>query len=169
MSATKLKIRIYGDPCLRKKSFPVENVGPAERLLIRAMIATMHEYKGVGLAAPQVGISQRVFVADIGQGPMAVINPHIVKKVGSVEMEEGCLSIPEVTVKIKRPEKVWVRYIDEDGRSHERWFSDLMARVVLHETDHLNGKLIVDFLSLTERRKIDRQFKGSKTSLIGEK
>ena len=165
MNVTKLKIRLYGDPCLRKKSLPVEHIGAAERLLIEMMTATMQEHKGVGLAAPQVGIHQRIFVADAGPGPMVIINPRIIKKSGNVEMEEGCLSIPGVTAKIKRAQRIWVQYQDEFNRRHERAFDDLMARVVLHETDHLNGKLIVDYLSLKERRKIDKQWQASAKSL----
>ena len=91
MNIPILKIRLYGDPCLRKKSVPLKEVGPAERILIESMILTMHEYKGVGLAAPQVGINQKILVADIGEGPMAIINPHVVKKYGSSILEEGCL------------------------------------------------------------------------------
>ena len=169
MNVTRLKIRIYADPCLRKKSLPIEHVGPAERLLIQSMIATMNEHKGVGLAAPQVGINQRIFVMDIGQGPTVIINPRIVRKSGSAVMEEGCLSIPGVTVKIKRPDRIWVKYSDEFDHDHERSFHDLMARVILHENDHLNGKLILDYLSLTERRKAEKQLKETKDKPSGDK
>src|SRR3989338_6083888 len=101
MQATKLKIRLYGDPCLRKKSKSVKEVGSEERALIKAMIELMHESKGVGLAAQQVGINKQIFVADIGSGAMVFINPRILKKIGSGLMEEGCLSIPGVVVEIK--------------------------------------------------------------------
>ena len=83
MTTAILKIRLYGDPCLRKKSSPVKEIGPGERMLIESMIATMHDAKGVGLAAPQVGISKRFFVIDIGEGPIAIINPRISKKIGT--------------------------------------------------------------------------------------
>ena len=160
MTITKLKIRLYGDPCLRKKSTPLKEVEASERLLIQSMIETMYEHKGIGLAAPQVGINQRIFVADIGHGPVVVINPSIVKKSGLVVLEEGCLSIPGIMVKIKRPEKILVKYFDENNRCAEEAYEELMARVFLHETDHLDGRLIIDYVSLKERLKLKKQLKG---------
>jgi len=157
MSATKLKVRIYGDPCLRKKSVSVKGVGVSQRRLIEAMIETMHEQKGVGLAAPQVGINEQIFVADVGNGPIAFINPRIVKKAGSAVVEEGCLSIPGVTVKIKRPVNIKVRYLNENNQLVEGEYSELLARVILHEIDHLHGKLIVDYASLSEKKKMKEQ------------
>jgi len=110
MTIAALKIRLYGDPCLRKKSKPIDEIGPGERMLIKSMFATMLEAKGVGLAAPQVGINQRLFVMDVGEGPLAIINPKITKKLGGDILEEGCLSIPEVTINIKRPQQITVKY-----------------------------------------------------------
>lgn len=159
MLATKLKIRYYGDAGLRKKSTLIKDVGPAERMLAHSMLLTMHHYKGIGLAAPQVGINQRMIVIDIGEGPMVVINPYIVKKSGSSVMEEGCLSLPEISIKVKRPLKIWVSFLDEHGRRVEKVLQDLMARVFLHETDHLNGKLIIDFANIPTRIKIKDQLK----------
>ena len=167
MVISTLKIRLYGDPALRKKSASVKEVGPGERMLIHSMIATMHAYKGIGLAAPQVGINQRILVADVGEGPVAIINPKIVKKSGAAVMEEGCLSIPSVTVKIKRPEKIFVQYLDENNKQIERQYSELMARVICHETDHLNGKLIVDYATLKEKLKIRKKLKELKEKEIG--
>lgn len=152
-----LKVRIYGDPCLRKKASPIEQVGPAERILIQSMIVTMHEHKGIGLAAPQVGISQRLFIADIGKGPIAIINPQIIHKSGSAELEEGCLSIPEVNIKVKRAQKIFVKYLDENNEKQESVFEDLLARVILHETDHLDGKMIVDYANSFEKGKYEHQ------------
>lgn len=159
MITTKLKIRLYGDPCLRRKSVLVKTVGPGERLLIKAMLETMYEHKGVGLAAPQVGINEQMIVVDIGDGPLAVINPKIIKKSGSAKMEEGCLSIPGVTVNIKRPQKITVRYTDEQNKETERECSDLLARAILHEIDHLHGKLIVDYAGVLGKKKIRKQLK----------
>ena len=159
MSVTKLKIRTFGDPCLRLKSVLVKEVGPAERMLIAALIETMHEHKGIGLAAPQVGINQQILVADTGDGPIVVINPKIIKKSGSGILEEGCLSLPGVTVEVRRPQKIFVTYIDENNRKVESTYEDLMARIIQHETDHLNGKLIIDYLSFARRRKIEKQLK----------
>ncbi len=159
MITTKLKIRLYGDPCLRKKSISVKSVGPGERMLIKAMLETMYEHKGIGLAAPQVGINEQIIVVDIGEGPFAIINPKVIKKSGSVKLEEGCLSIPGVVVNIKRPQKITVRYTNEQNSEIDCECSDLLARAILHETDHLHGKLIVDYAGLTEKKKIKQQLK----------
>ena len=159
MTTAPLKVRIYGDPCLRKKSKPLKEVGPGERMLFKAMIETMRQAKGVGLAAPQVGINQRFFVMDVGDGPAVIINPRVIKKAGLCVLEEGCLSIPEVTIEIERPQKVTVCFMNEDGKLMEMACEELAARVVLHETDHLNGKLIVDYASHSEKVKFKDQLK----------
>ena len=159
MLTTKLSIRIYGDPCLRKKSVPVKKVGPSERMLIASMIETMQGHKGIGLAAPQVGINEQIFVADIGEGPIAFINPRIKNKKGSEVMEEGCLSIPGVVVKVKRPQKITVSFLDEQDQKVEREFDGLLARVIQHETDHLKGKLIFDYASSYQKLKIKKQLR----------
>jgi peptide deformylase len=153
MNTIGLRIRIYNDPCLRKKSKAVKEVGPSERFLINAMIDTMHAHKGIGLAAPQVGINEQIFVVDTGDGPFAVINPHITKRLGADVMEEGCLSIPEVLIKVKRAESIVVEYLDESNRKVERKCYGLLAKVIQHETDHLNGKLIIDYASPAEKEK----------------
>lgn len=167
MNSSTLTIRLYGDPCLRKKSTEVKEVGPSERFLIDVMIATMHAHKGIGLAAPQVGINQRIIVSDIGQGPHVFINPKIIKRRGSSVLEEGCLSIPGVTVKIKRPQEVVVQYLDEHNQKREQGYEDILARVIQHETDHLNGKLIVDYASFSERLKLKKQLKEIKGNKKG--
>lgn len=159
MMTTKLKVRLYGDPCLRKRSVRVKSVGPAERMLIKAMLEAMYEHKGVGLAAAQVGINEQIFVADVGQGPMVFVNPQVIKRSGSEKMEEGCLSIPGVVVNVRRPSRITVRYTDQDNKIVVQEFSELLARVIQHESDHLNGKLITDHASLFERRKIRQQLK----------
>ncbi len=159
MQPALLKIRLYGDPALRKKSLALKEAGPGERYLIESMILTMHQSKGVGLAAPQVGINQRIIVVDVGEGPRVLVNPKVLKKSGSAVMEEGCLSIPGVTVAIKRPEKILVEYLDENNRSSRKSFLDLLARVILHEIDHLQGKLIIDYLNVKEKFKLRKQLK----------
>src|SRR5271167_2757251 len=111
-----LKIRLYGDPCLEVKSKAVKEIGPVERMLISAMFETMVACKGVGLAAPQVGINEQIFVVDTGKEVLAVINPRILKTAGSEVMEEGCLSIPRVQVDVKRAKTVWVEYTDAGNR-----------------------------------------------------
>ena len=154
-----LNIRLYGDPVLRKKSHPVKTVDQQDRMLINSLIETMQANKGVGLAAPQVGISKRILVADIGQGPIVIVNPRILKKSGSEAREEGCLSLPGIAVNVKRARNLVVRYWTENNETGEREYSDLLARIVLHEIDHLDGKLIVDYLPLTERLKIRKKLK----------
>ena len=152
-----LKVHFYPDQCLRRKSLAVTKVGSAERLLIKSMIATMIHHKGIGLAAPQLGINQRFFVADIGQGPTAFFNPQILQRQGSATLEEGCLSIPGVNIKIKRSGKIVVSYLDINNELQEQTFEGLMARVIQHENDHLDGKLILDYLNAQEKSKIEKQ------------
>ena len=159
MTAATLKIRLYGDPCLRKKSVPVLYVGPAEQALLQAMLVAMRENKGVGLAAPQVGVNRQLFVLDIGDGPMAFINPKTIRKSGGDVIEEGCLSIPGVTVMVRRPERIVVRYIDENNQPHEKVYDEIMARVIQHEMDHLDGKLIVDYAGIKEKIKLRPQLR----------
>ncbi|MCK5580231.1 MAG: peptide deformylase [Candidatus Omnitrophica bacterium] len=153
----KLKIRIYGDPCLCQKAEAVKEAGIAERMLFEAMIETMYKEKGVGLAAPQVGVNKQIFVVDVGEGPVVVVNPKVIKKSGCAVMEEGCLSVPEIVVKIKRPEKILVKYIDENNQLVEKQYSELMARVFLHEMDHLSGKMIVDYAGWRQKFQIRKQ------------
>ncbi len=157
MKIPPLKVRLYGDPCLREPAQTVEEVGIVEIMLIDAMIETMIRYKGIGLAAPQVGISRRILVADIGDGPIALINPEIKKQSGSGVLEEGCLSIPEVNLNITRAKSIVVEYRDINNQVVQKKFKDLMARVILHETDHLNGKMIVDYATKEDLEKIQPQ------------
>ena len=148
-----LTIRTYGDPVLRKVSEPVGKIGPAERMLIASMLETMYKHKGVGLAAPQIGINKRIFVTDDGEGPEVFINVKITKPKGKAVLEEGCLSIPGINIDVERPNEITVEYIDHEGKSHKKIFRELIARVIQHETDHLNGKLIVDYLPPEELKK----------------
>lgn len=150
MSVIRLKIRLYGDACLRGKCEKVDRVESAERMLIEAMVKTMRVEKGIGLAAPQVGVNRQLFVTNVGGADMVFVNPKIIRRSGKAVMEEGCLSIPGVHVYVRRPEKIWVRFMDENNHVHEREYNDLMARVIQHETDHLQGKLIVDYASKHE-------------------
>ena len=160
-----LKIRLYGDPCLEAKSKAVKEVGPVERMLISAMFETMEACKGVGLAAPQVGINEQIFVVDTGKEIFAAINPKIIKVAGHDVMEEGCLSIPRVLVDVKRAKNVWVEFTNEENRQVRAQLNGLVARVFLHEYDHLHGKLILDYLSPKDRSRIVLQLKNG--SYIG--
>ncbi|MBF0523001.1 MAG: peptide deformylase [Candidatus Omnitrophica bacterium] len=157
MTTTKLKIRLEGDPCLRKKSSLVDDVGPGERILIQLMIDMMYQAEGVGLAAPQVGVNKRIFVIDIGEGPLIIINPKLLSKKGSQCLDEGCLSVPGVTINIKRPEKVFTQFLDQNNKQVKRWLEGLMARAFLHELDHLDGKLIIDYGTAEELTKFKEQ------------
>lgn len=137
-------IRIDGDPLLRKRSREVNEVNDKINTLIDDMIETMNDAQGIGLAAPQVGTLRRVIVVDIGEGPMAMINPVISDEEGEEIGVEGCLSIPEFRGTVKRPQKLNVKYLDRDGNEQTLEAEDLLARVVCHEVDHLNGVLFKD-------------------------
>ena len=123
------------------------------RRLIDDMIETMYAAKGIGLAAPQVGRTERIAVIDIEGGqPFAIVNPAIVVSDGSEKGEEGCLSIPDIYGDVTRPGVVTVRALGRDGREFEVEASGLLARCLQHEIDHLDGKLFIDYLSVLRRR-----------------
>ena len=167
MAFGTLKVRFYGDPCLETKSKAVKEVGPVERMLIAAMFETVIACKGVGLAAPQVGINEQIFVVDTGKEFFAAINPKIIKTAGREVMEEGCLSIPHALVDVKRAKTVWVEFIDQENRQVRLQLTGLVARVFQHEYDHLQGKLILDYLAPKDRSKILSQMKkGSYTGNV---
>ena len=137
-------IRTYGDDILRKKSRVVDEINPRVLLLIKDMKETMYHSKGVGLAAPQVGILKRIAVIDVGNGPLTIINPEIVEMQGSHITNEGCLSIPGTQKNVDRPEKVRVKAMNEDGEKIEIEGEGLLARALCHEIDHLDGVLFID-------------------------
>ena len=137
-------IRTYGDDILRKKSRVVDEINPRVLLLIKDMKETMYHSKGVGLAAPQVGILKRIAVVDVGNGPMVIINPEIVEMKGSDLANEGCLSIPGTQKNIDRPEKVTVKALNEEGEAVVIEGEGLLARALCHEIDHLDGILFID-------------------------
>ncbi len=155
----QLKVRLYGDPCLTTKSKSVKEVGPAERMLIASMFDTMYAQKGVGLAAPQVGINEQIFIVDTGKDAFAVINPKIIRATGAEVGEEGCLSIPHLQVEIKRAKELEVEFLDEDNQLVRAKISGLLAKVFQHENDHLQGKLIIDYLSPADRRHVLKEIK----------
>jgi peptide deformylase len=137
-------IRTYGDDILRKKSRVVDEINPRVLLLIKDMKETMYHSKGVGLAAPQVGILKRIAVIDVGNGPLTIINPEIVEMQGSHITNEGCLSIPGTQKNVERPEKVRVKAMNEEGEKIEIEGEGLLARALCHEIDHLDGVLFID-------------------------
>jgi len=169
-----LPIHLYGHDALRQETTPVEENTEAVQTLIDNMIETMHNAAGIGLAAPQVGRDERLFVVDVtpmaaemeeeGEPvppqPMVFINPEIVEEgATSTDMEEGCLSIPEVREVVSRPERVRVRYLDRDFEEQTLETGSVLARVVQHEYDHLEGVLFTDYLSSFRKRLLRRSLR----------
>jgi peptide deformylase len=153
----KLKIRTYPDPVLKKKAVPVTDFGPAMQKLFDDMIATMHASDGVGLAAPQIGISQQIFIAcpTMRHGEEYVmVNAIIEKKSGSSVAPEGCLSLPGISGEIVRAAKLRLSVQDRFGRRCLVDVDDFFARVIQHEMDHLNGVLLIDHFKGTERARL---------------
>lgn len=138
-------IRLEGDEILRKKCKEVTEITPKISTLIGDMIDTMYEANGVGLAAPQVGILRRLIVIDVGEGPIVLINPVILETSGEQTGGEGCLSVPGKAATVTRPNYVKVRAYDENMEEREVEGTELLARAICHECDHLEGKLYVDF------------------------
>jgi len=169
-----LKVYKYGEAILREKTKPVAVVTDAIRKLTADMVETMHKAKGVGLAAPQVGRSERLCVIDmpaecdteedaafnapIGM-PLVLVNPEIVAQEGSVCDKEGCLSFPNVGGKIMRAEQVTAQYIDLDNRPQMVTVRGYLARAVQHEVDHLDGVLYIDHMTAVERLKCATKLK----------
>jgi peptide deformylase len=147
-----LDIRVFGDPVLRRETEPVTTVTDDIRQLIEDMYETMHAAEGIGLAAPQVGRTERIAVVDVEGERFTLINPDIVSTEGAKRAEEGCLSIPEIYADVERAERVVIRAIDADGRAYEIEATELLARCMQHEIDHLHGKLIIDYLSMLKKR-----------------
>ncbi len=141
-----LKIRKFPEGILRKKAVKVGSVTEYEKSVLSEMANVMYLNQGVGLAAVQVGINKQLAVIDIGEGLIKLVNPVIVKKDGVETQEEGCLSCPGLSVKIKRARRVVVNFLNENGDFIELKTDGLLARAVQHESDHLSGKLIIDYL-----------------------
>ncbi len=162
---TVLPIITLPDPLLRKASAPIERIDEDVRKLAADMLETMYAAPGVGLAAVQVGVLRRLIVLDTAKDdapprPLVLINPEIVTLGSEIrEHEEGCLSIPDVRVDIERPASLKVRYLDLEGKPQELAASGLLATAIQHEVDHLNGKLIIDFLTRLKRDIIIRRLK----------
>lgn len=146
-----LKIVKFPNPILRKKAAHVKKVGKAEKEILSDMAETMYLNHGVGLAANQVGIDKQCAVIDVGEGLLKLINPVITRKSGMDAMEEGCLSVPETCISVKRALKISVDFMDEDGRVSRIEAEGLLARAIQHEIDHLSGVLIIDYLNPIKR------------------
>ncbi|MFN0124166.1 MAG: peptide deformylase [Blastocatellia bacterium] len=159
-----LKIVKYGDPVLQQEGAPVTNIDGVMADFVNEMFEAMYEAKGVGLAAPQVGVSQTYFIMDVSVGKDAkdrivCINPQIVETKGSVIREEGCLSFPGIYFEVERPEIVTVQAIDIDGKEFTFEVDDLAARCVLHEKDHIDGLVFTEYLSAFKRDLVNRKIK----------
>jgi peptide deformylase len=166
------EILIIGHPMLVKKAEPVERVDADILRLAGDMVETLHAAPGIGLAAPQVGVSKRLIVVDLSVGEnqddlIVLVNPEIVGKEGEVTCEEGCLSVPDIREKVARPYRVTVKGFDLDGQTVEIDAEDLLARVLCHEIDHLDGILFVEKLSPLKRKLIRKKLK--KTAAAGKK
>ena len=146
-----LDIRKYPDPCLRKKCREIEVVDSEIRRLLDDMAMTMYSVNGVGLAAPQVGLDIKIIVIDIGQGLLKLVNPKVIKSEGVSVFEEGCLSIPDTYIKVKRKQKLVISALDNYGKSQLIQAEGLLAHAFGQEIDHLNGKLIIDYLPFYKR------------------
>ena len=161
----KRPIILLPDPMLRRVADPVSAVDAEVRQLADDMLETMYAAPGLGLAAPQVGISRRVIVIDVSEKddekhPFVMINPEIIKRSEAVNIhEEGCLSIPDVRVEIERPAEVVVKFLDRDGKPQEVQAGDLFATCIQHEIDHLDGKMLIDYMSRLKRDMVVRRFK----------
>ena len=142
-----LPIIFEPDPILRQQSQPVKKVTKRIKTLMDNMLETMYEADGVGLAAPQVGINERMIVIDVGKGPILLINPEITVKTGQERDVEGCLSIPGKNAYITRASKVEVVGIDPKGKKVQIKAEGLLARAFQHEIDHLDGILFIDYVS----------------------
>lgn len=158
------EILIWPDPRLKEKAAPVAAVDDSIRKLVDDMFETMYAAEGVGLAAPQIGVLQRVIVIDTtgvdeGVKPIALINPEIVGTEGTTQYREGCLSVPGEAEEVTRAEQVRVRFLDVDGNQQELEATGLLAIAVQHECDHLNGVLFVDYLSTLKRELIRKRMK----------
>jgi peptide deformylase len=154
----------YGNPVLEKRAETVTVFDGDLQKLIEDMFDSMYEAKGVGLAAPQIGISKRVAVIDVTfkedpDAKLVLVNPEIIHTEGRHTQSEGCLSIPDFRENVTRPQKVTVRAQDVHGKVFEKTGEDLLARAFLHETDHLNGKLYISHLSALKRDLMKRKIK----------
>lgn len=157
-------ILIHPDPRLKKPCTPIDGITPEIGKLAEDMLQTMYDAPGVGLAAPQIGVLQRMFVMDCvkeeGEAPrpMVLVNPEIIATSDDMNTyEEGCLSIPEHYAEVTRPARVTMRWMGLDGKLHEDEFDGLWATCAQHELDHLNGKLFIDHLGAIKRQMITRK------------
>jgi peptide deformylase len=165
-SMAKLEVLHFPDPRLRKKAVPVEEIDSDIRTIAEDMLETMYEEAGIGLAATQVNIQQRIVVIDVSENrdePMVLINPKIITSEGIEQMQEGCLSVPGYYDDVERAEKIKYSYLSLATEEIEQEADGLLSVCIQHEIDHLDGKLFIDYLSPLKRqrllKKIDKQEK----------
>ncbi|WP_163637695.1 peptide deformylase [Morganella morganii] len=157
-----LTLRHFPDPCLRETAQPVTVFDDELKTFVTDMTETMYAERGIGLAAPQVGVCKRVIIVDVSENrdqPMALINPEFIQCDGGMMMMDGCLSLPESYTETQRYSAVTVRYQDINGAEHTLEAEGLQAGCLQHEIDHLNGKLFIDHLSPLKRQRIEKKVK----------
>ena len=154
---TPVTIKLYGNSVLRKKSREVKEIDGDIQKLIDNMAKLMYQNKGLGLAAPQVGILKRVIVADVGDGLVSLVNPKILWRQGKDTMAEGCLSIPGIDLEIKRSKEVIVEGLTKEEEKVQLGAVGLLARVLQHEIDHLDGILIIDYVPKKRIKSIKKE------------
>ena len=164
ISNMQLRIVKYGDPILTQEAAAVTNINGELARFVESMFETMYASSGVGLAAPQVALASKLFVMDCSAGRdkkerVVCINPQITETRGTIVREEGCLSFPGIYVEVERPEIVTVTALDINGKEFSLEASELAARCILHETDHLYGRVFLDYLSPLKRDLIKRRIK----------
>lgn len=155
-----MEVLHFPDPRLRKKAEPVTVIDDSIRQLAADMLETMYAEQGIGLAATQVNVQQRVVVIDLSENrdqPMALVNPEILSAEGTEQMQEGCLSVPDYFDLVERAEFIRLRYQDLEGKTVEMETGGLLAVCVQHEIDHLNGKLFIDYLSPLKRQRLKKK------------
>ncbi|MFH1075091.1 MAG: peptide deformylase [Candidatus Firestonebacteria bacterium] len=168
-----MKIVKYGDPVLRKKAERIVKIDERVSKLAEAMVSVLHAVKGIGLAANQVGIPEKLCVIDTGRGErkgevLYLVNPEIGVSEGNAKFEEGCLSFPEIYAEIERPSKVTVYYKDLKGKDKELTAEGILARVLQHEIDHLNGVLFVDHMSKIKYLLLSKRLKALEKETRGK-
>lgn len=162
-----LDIHVFGSPVLREETKVVTDVTDDVRRLIDDMFETMYMARGIGLAAPQVGRSERLAVIDVDDNPFVIINPEIVTTEGRETGEEGCLSIPDIYGDVERATRVSVHATDRNGKTFDISATDLLARCLQHEIDHLHGKLFIDYLSYLKKRSVMREWDEERAKYAG--
>lgn len=153
-------LKLYPHPVLREKCKKVEKVGEEEKEILKALARIMKEEGGVGLSAPQIGVPRRLIVVEKEGGILKVVNPEIVKREGAIFSEEGCLSLPGTKLRVPRSEKIEIEGLDEEGSPFFLSATGLLSRTFQHEVDHLEGRLIIDYLPPSERKKVEILLRG---------